>query len=259
MILTIPYYDPTGKYNRAFQHQLETLESVFDEICLSVVPPTGKDNTDFIHNLRQEGCVVFDNEPNLPIGDHSRNALRLAIEQAQAQRSIFFGFLDRMLFDLETSWRTSFLQDIERYQAASYMIFERSQFAWSTHPRNYREMEQMVSQTCELLYGKFIELSAGAFILSPSTASTILSQSTSSSYEIWGEWILLAMKNNIPITTKRVDWLAWEDPYWEQVEPDILKRTRETSREEIVKRIKLNMPIMLMMTEERFRSLRARD
>ena len=43
-------------------------------------------------------------------------ALQLATEPAYRDQPIFFGFLDRTLFALETEWWTCFLQDIQAYQ-----------------------------------------------------------------------------------------------------------------------------------------------
>jgi hypothetical protein len=67
--------------------------------------------------------------------------------------------------------------------------------------------------------------------------------------------MLLAAKSRIPVTVKRVDWLAWEDPYWQQADADTLKRAQEHNHQEVVKRIQLNAPIALLMTEPRFRDL----
>jgi hypothetical protein len=93
----------------------------------------------------------------------------------------------------------------------------------------------MISRVFELLSGRFIGLSPCGFIFSYATANTILDQSTSASYDVWGEWVLLAMKNNIPIRTQKADWLMWEHPYWEGVGPEKLKQSRERSREETIK------------------------
>jgi len=111
------------------------------------------------------GGGVFHNAPETPIGDHSREALSLALERAHARQPIFFGFLDRILFALEIEWRTSFLQDLKTHHGYECTIFERSQAAWEAHPSNYREIEQMVSRTFELLHGRFIELNPCALIL----------------------------------------------------------------------------------------------
>lgn len=256
MILACPYHDPGGRYNQAFQRQLATLRSAVDAICLSVVAPTSEKNAGFVRYLEEQGCAVVINAPNTPIGEHSREALRLALEHGPADRTVFFGFLGRILFALETKWRTSFLQDLQTHRACECMVFERSQAAWRTHPSNYREIEQMVSRMFQLLCGRFIELMPCALILSGSAAATVLGQSTSPSYEIWAEWILLALKNGIPVTTSQVDWLAYQHPHWERIAPDILKQERETSVEETIKRIRMNLPVALLLTEDRFGNLR---
>ena len=253
MILTFPYYDPDGTYSQAFRHQLATLTSAFDAICISAIPPTSGNNPELLRLLEEAGCVIFNNDPDAPIGDQSRAALRMATEQGQ--QPIFFGFLNRLLFDLETKWRAEFLQDLAAHQTAEFLVFERSDAAWDTHPSNYREIEGMVSRMFELLSGRLIELMPCGLLLSQAAALTILDQSASTSWNVWGEWILLALKNDIPVTTRKVDWLAYQHPFWERVDPDAMKRNREASREETVRRITMNMPVALMLAEDRFRML----
>ena len=55
-----------------------------------------------------------------------------------------------------------------------------------------------------------------------------------------------------PRHDQEVNWLAWQTPYWEQAAPDRLKQEREASRAETIKRIKMNVPVALLLTEERF-------
>jgi hypothetical protein len=105
----------------------------------------------------------------------------------------------------------------------------------------------------ELLCGRFIELMPCALLLSRAAAHTVLGQSISPSFQVWAEWTLLAIKNEIAVTTKKVDWLAYQHPHWEQVEPDVLKREREASRAETVKRIEMNMPVAFLMAEDRLK------
>ncbi|MBI4673030.1 MAG: hypothetical protein HY741_15355 [Chloroflexi bacterium] len=255
MVLTFPYYDPSGKYNQALQRQLATLKSSFDGICLSVAPPTSEDNATFIQHLEEQGCFVSHNASGTSHAHHSREALRLAAEHAPTRQPIFFGFMERILFALETEWRTSFLQDLQAYQANEFVVFERSSEAWDTHPANFREIENMLSRMAEFMHGEFLDLMPCAFILSYATANVILNQSVSASTDVWGEWVLLAIKNHVPTTRPKVNWLAWKEAYWEGIEPNELKRQREASQGETIKRIKMNVPAMLMLTEERFKQL----
>lgn len=213
MLIAFPYYDPTGKYNQSFQRQLPALKSAFNAICLSVVPPTAHGNADFVRYLEEQRCLTFRHPAGTLHGAHSREALRLGLDRAQPGESIFFGFLDRILFALETDWRDRFLSDLKTLCSNDFVLFERSEAAWQTHPDNFREIEQMVSRMFEFMHGQSIDLMPCGFIFSRSTAEVILAQSISASTEVWGEWVLLALKNKIPITRQKVDWLAWKDPY----------------------------------------------
>ena len=258
MILAFPYHDPQGKCNSTFRRQLTTLQSFFNAVCVGVSPWTVGDNASFCSDLKAQGCLLYPNSSDSTIGDHSRTALQLAVEQSRGRQPIFFGFLDRLLFALETEHRVSFLQDLDHYRQANCMVFERSPSAWRTHPANYAEIERMISRMAELLYGSYMELSPCALILSAETAERLLHTSTNESWAVWAEWLLLAAKHQIPITVKRVDWLAWEDPFWEQAQADTLKRAQENNRDEVLKRIQFNAPVAQLMTEPRFRD-RNRD
>jgi hypothetical protein len=258
MICAFPYHDPEGRYNQVFAVQLDQLRTAFDGICISISPPTVEHNASFVEYLRQQGCHLFHNQPGSVSGDHFRQALRLAVDQAQDEQPIFYGFIDRILFVMETQWKESFLQDLRECQEREFVIFERTPFSWKTHPTNYREIEQMVSRIGQWLYGAFIELTLCGLVLSPRVAKLVVDQSISPAIEVLGEWVLLAIREGIPITAKKVDWVLWEDPFWEGIAPHILKERRERSPEETIKRIKMNVPFMLLMTEERFRNLNPR-
>ena len=105
MILAFPYHDPEGRCNPVLRKQLGTLQTFFSAVCIGATPSTVEINAGFVSELCEEGCLVYENAPNSVIGDHSRTALQLAVEQAQGQQPIFFGFLDRFLFALETEHR----------------------------------------------------------------------------------------------------------------------------------------------------------
>jgi hypothetical protein len=94
-----------------------------------------------------------------------------------------------------------------------------------------------------------------ALVLSQAAAQTVLAQSLSLYYEVWGEWVLLAALHGVPIHVCQVDWLAWEHPHWEQVPPDVLRRRWEADPLETTKRIKRSVSSMLMLTDERFSGL----
>ncbi len=255
-ILAFPYHDPHGTYNEAFRKQLGDMRQAFGPICVSATPTTIEQNRSFIEELEERGCVVYRNPPGSTLGDHFRQALRSAVHASGgSQRPVYFGFIDRILFAFETQWRDRFLEDLCTCQDRALVTFERTPYAWDTHPTNYREIEQMVSRVGEWLLGTNIEFGLCGLLVSPSTAELLATRSISSSCEVLGEWILLAAQHGIPIAAKRVDWVLWEDPYWEGIDPEVLRRQREQSADETIKRVRMNVPFMSLLAEERFKGL----
>jgi len=253
MILAFPYHDPEAKFNAFFEKNFNNLKKTFRKVCISVTPPTAKNNARFIKKLKKEKFKLLINADGSQIGDHFRNALKLAVQHCQANEKIFYGFIDRIIFDFETKWQPLFLKDLKGAKSEDFLIFERSTFAWKTHPSNYRKIEQMVSCTLELLNGEYLELNPGAILINKDVSQKVLKQSKSLSWEVLGEWILLAINDNVLIRSKKVDWLEWEDPFWEKVNPIQLKKLREQSKQETIKRIKSNIPFLSLLTEDRFK------
>jgi hypothetical protein len=255
VILTFPYHDPSGTYNEVFRRQLPALQDAFSTLCISATALTAEQNGTFVDQLEQAGCLVTRHEPGSALGEHFCEALRLAVRASRADSGVYFGFIDRILYAFESEWKSPFLADLEACQELPLVTFERTHYAWSTHPDNYREVEQMVSRLGVWLLGTNVEFGLCGLALQTQTAATLLAHSTSPSMEILGEWMLLAAKHGIPIAAKQVDWVLWEDPYWEGVPHGQLKAEREQSAEETIRRIRMNVPFMLLLTEERFRGI----
>lgn len=139
MILTFPYHDPGGTYNEVFGRQLPELRNAFSALCISATAPTAEQNAAFVGELERAGCLVTRHEPGTMLGAHFREALRLAALASGAESGIYFGFIDRILYALESKWKAPFLADLEACQPLPLVTFERTPYAWSTHPDNYRE------------------------------------------------------------------------------------------------------------------------
>ena len=107
----------------------------------------------------------------------------------------------------------------------------------------------------EKLSGVKVEMNFCAITFNKNIADKILIDSHSNGWEITGEWILLLMKNSIPLVTKEVDWLSWEDPFWEHINEIELKKERENDKNETLKRLKTNLPILQLLTEDRFKKI----
>lgn len=253
LILAAPYHDPQGIFNSVFKGYLSELQKYFT-ICLSITPVTQKANSLFIDYLKNQGVKTYFNDPNSSLADHSRNALKLALKE-EGEQQIFFGFIDRILFAISHSEKANFLKDLEETRERNCVLFQRSSKAWMTHPGNYREIEQTVSRMMKILTGITLELNPCAYLLNRKTAGMILGQSLVSDWSVWGEWVLLILKNKVEYNALAVDWLEWEDPFWEETDPPRLRQTRENDPKETLKRLQTNLPIANLLLEKRFAGL----
>ena len=94
-----------------------------------------------------------------------------------------------------------------------------------------------------------------AMTLDRTAAENILSNSITNDWAITGEWVLLSLKKSLPLVTKKVDWLDWEDPFWTNENKYQLKKRLENDPKETIKRIKSNIPFLNLMLEDRFLKL----
>ena len=255
MVLTFPYHDPSGKYNSIFKKNFSILKKIFNQIFISITPLTYKQNKEFINLLSSEGMIVYTNKVDSYIGDHFRSALSISLKKITSKEQVFFSFIDRILYILESENAEDFIKDLKQAEVGKLTIFERSTKAWNSHPENYREMEEFVNSLLKRFSGLDLEVNFCALMLNKEIAGKILSSSQSKGWEVPGEWLLLAIKNSLSISTKKVDWLSWEDPFWEKVDKYQLMKEREKSKDETLKRIKTNLPFLKLLTEDRFEGI----
>lgn len=185
-------------------------------------------------------------------GDHYRNALRAACESRDP--IIHFGFLDRLLYAL-ADFQTEYLKDISQPPPSPVVIFERTSAAWATHPQNYALAEEMIMSSYEKLLGRQIDLCLCAMTLNQNTGKILLENSVSQSFNASGEWILKALQNGIDVRSQKVDWLSWEDPFWEKADPQQLKLQRENDPSETLKRYISAQEFLSLVKEDKFKSL----
>jgi hypothetical protein len=249
-IFTFPYHDPNGKYNQKFRMALPQMKEHFSRICLSTTPSTLEKNGDFLNFLVSEGCLVFRNVEGSKIGDHYRNSLKVAVEKADGNQ-IYFGFIDRTLYAINSEYSSEFWQDMQQ-DFSPMILFERSELAWSRHPDNYREIEQVTNRLGRYLVGKEIELASCGIGLTAELAGRLMEMSTEESYSAGTEWIFCAQLLGEKPIIKKTDWLSWEDPYIDGVDAAQLKSVRENDPLENIKRLEMNIPIINLLTQKRF-------
>lgn len=254
IVFAFPYHDPHGLNNELFRKTLPMLQSLFSEICIGATPSTVTKNEDFLTFLESEGCKITKNTLETNVGDHYRSALRLGVESTNAEH-IFFGYLDRVLFALNTNHKQEFIADIEAAAKRDITLFERSEKAWSSHPTNYREIEQALNTMGKYVVGEEVELGNCGMCMCSELAMRMLQNSTAPSFSAGTEWILLAYQWRYAPFRTTSDWLVWEDPFIENRNEEELKLERERNPKEVLKRLEMNGSFLDLLREERFHNL----
>jgi hypothetical protein len=250
MIFSFSYHDPAGKYDQLIKSTIDLLLNTFESICVGATPATVSKNKAMLNFLSEKGCFIFENEENTNIGDHYRNALKIATD-FPGRNDIFFGFIDRVLFALNTQYKSDFFNSINQ-KFEDLVLFERSDLAWSTHPDNYRQIEQLTNKLGAFLLGKELELATCGFLIKSDLAIRLLANSTEKTFSAGAEWIILSYLLGITPKTQKVDWLSWEDPFIEGIDPVTLKTQKENDKMEVIKRLEGNLPFTNLFTQKRF-------
>lgn len=236
--LIFPYHDPKGEYNEVLKNQLALLKNIFSEICISTTSATIADNADFLFFLQNEGCFVYKNAKDSTIGDHFRNTLKIGLEKYNEQTGDFyFGFIDRILFDLKTKFKESFIKDIKAKYKEDLIIFARSKKAWNSHPADYYNLEKIIADAGKVSTGKMLDWIWCGALIKKNLAELILKESKLNNFAVLSEFIVIADKNNKLIRNKNVDWMAWEDPFWAK-QNNRTKPNRNLSEKEKIFRLR---------------------
>ena len=249
-VLTFPYHDPHGSNNLLLEKTLPVLQELFATICISATPASVEGNDHFLQFLESEGCKIHRNEEGTRVGDHYRNAVRLAVQHGESH--VFFAMIDRLLFALNTGHAEECAVHIQEADQREITLYERTEYAWSIHPENYREIEQAANQMGKYVLGKEIELGTCGMSFSYQIATQILAESVAPSFSAGTEWILLFFLWGYDPYRKQCDWLAWEDPFIEGKDAILLKHEREQDPQEVMKRIRMNADFVELLNSDRF-------
>jgi hypothetical protein len=155
-------------------------------------------------------------------------------------------FLDRLSFALESEYRDAFLAEIDSLSAGDVpLLFQRSEFAWQTHPQNYRDIEGIVTTVGSNLFGRELDYAWCHLVVRAGQLREIMPLVKNPDLSMVAEMIFYLQEK---IQTREVDWLAWEDPFVLEREAAELKRERENSLEETHKRLSYAVPMIETLT-----------
>lgn len=224
---------------------LPALKEVFSKAYVSVTGDTVKASPDRITYLKEDGFfTLFDAPAGAPVGEQFSYLYRQTALVAPPDQILHLCFIDRVSFALQSRHKRQFIEDVQAVDGNAPVIFNRSEPAWESHPRNYRDIEQHVTRVGELLFGKTLDFAWCHLAIRASQLGEIIDGVGNHDLSMVAE-IVLAIKETA--TMQDVDWLEWEDPFHLHRDAPELRREREKSIEETEKRLSYTIPMLQML------------
>jgi len=222
------------------------LKTHFERLYLCPPLSTQK-QVDHMQQLQADDFfTIFPVDREMEIGEHFAYLYQRAAQAAPTDQLLHLCYLDRLAFALEGEYRDSFLKDIDSLSVSDVpLIFQRSQHAWETHPRNYRELEGMATIVGRHLFGKDLDYAWCHIAVRAGELREIMSFVKNRDLSMVAEMIFYLQET---IQTRDVDWLAWEDPFILERKATELKYERESSLQEAQKRLKYVIPMIEALT-----------
>jgi hypothetical protein len=244
--LAFPYADPDGTLFHHLQAILPDLKAHFERAYLCPPLSTFR-HMDLIQQLEADKFfTIFVLDRDMPIGEHFHYLYHRAGRAAPPDQVVHLCYLDRIAFALEGEYRDAFLADIHSLSNADVpMIFQRSSFAWDTHPQNYRQLEGIVTAVGKNLFDVELDYAWCHIAVRAAHLCDVMPLVKNPDLSMVAEMIFHMQEN---IQTRDVDWLAWEDPFIFSRPADELRRERENSIEETNKRLRYVLPMIETLT-----------
>jgi hypothetical protein len=245
-VLAFPYSDPDGAMFQHLQSILPVLKEHFERayICppLSTYRPFER-----IRQLASDDFfTLFPVDREMQIGEHFHYLYQRTADATHPEQIIHLCYLDRIAFALAGGYRDEFLADIDALTAGDLpLIFQRSQFAWDTHPENYRQLEGIVTTVGKNLFGVDLDYAWCHIAVSARQLREIMPLVKNPDLSMVAEMIFYMQDE---IKTRDVDWLAWEDPFIFSRDAAELRSERENSLEETNKRLRYILPMIETLT-----------
>jgi hypothetical protein len=244
--LAFPFNDPDGKMFHHLQAILPDLKAHFERAY--ICPPLSTlEHTDHIRQLQADDFfTIFAVDREMPVGEHFAYLYQRAADTAHPDQIIHLCYLDRMAFALDDGYRDLFLADVDSLTDSNVpLIFQRSQVAWETHPKNYRNIENIVTTVGHNLFGSELDYAWCHIAVCAGQLREIMPLVKNPDLSMVAE-IIFHLQDNIQ--TRDVDWLAWEDPFIFSRDAAELKRERENSLDETRKRLFYVLPMIETLT-----------
>jgi hypothetical protein len=246
--IVMPLHDPPGFVLPQLQTITPLLKDVFDSAIVSLDPVTAARHPSFDAWLNDDPFFrVCRHRAVLPVGREFLALYTYAATCAPPGQVLHLCFPDRVAYALRSSFREAFVADMRTADAASVpLIYHRSPVAWDTHPRNYRDFENMVTVAGEWLFGRTLDFAWCHLALTAAQLRFVLPHVHTDDLSMVAT-LVISLRD--VIRTQEVDWLAWEDPFILGRDAAQLRLERERSPDEVRKRLNYVIPMLELVRE----------
>jgi hypothetical protein len=224
------------------------LKSLFAQAFVSITAVTRETQANYVAWLETDDFFqALHHQADVSVGEDFLALYTNAAVSCHPDQILHLCFIDRVVFALQSDYREAFMADIKEVRPEDTpLIFERSSVAWQTHPRNYVELEQMMTRVGEILFKKRLDFAWCHLVVRARQLQAILPAVSQQDLSMMAE-IVLMLKDNIQVKT--VDWLAWEAPFIYACDPRRLKEEREQSQQETRKRLGYVIPMRQLLAD----------
>lgn len=245
-VAVFPIHDPDGwmlEHRRAMTPQLKAL---FARAVVSVSARTSAGADELA------GDPFFDvvrNPEGTDTGTQFLAGYRRAAELCPPEQPLHLCFEHRLAFALESEHREAFLADLRLARGAEHpILFQRSAWAWRTHPQTYYAVESMATRVGEILLGRSLDFAWCYLAVRAGRLGEVLPGLEGIRDMSILAAIVLALKDEL--VTQEVDWLAWEKPFILGRDPDEARAAWEHDPADHEKRLAYTIPAVRLLLAE---------
>ena len=245
-VIVMPLHDPAELMLPLLASVTPPLKELFVRAIVSVTAITWQTQPERVAALHADPFFhVIQHQRALPVGEDFALLYSTAAAACPPHQVLHLCYIDRVAYALGSEHRDQFMADVRSVRPEQTpLVFQRSQAAWQTHPRNYQEIEPMATLAGQWLFGVTLDFAWCHLALQAQQLAAVMPHVSRQDISIVAE-MLLPLRHQA--RTKEVDWLAWEDPFVFGRDPAVLKREREGSMDETHKRLAYVIPMLELL------------
>jgi hypothetical protein len=245
-VIVMPMNDPTGVIFNNIRHVVADLKHLFHKAIVSIPSETEWKQPAYLRWLQSDSFFnVLKLDQDTEVGQQFLALYNYAVRVCPPHQVLHLGYPDRIAYALQGPYRAQFLDDA-KYNSSTPMLFQRSAKAWKTHPESYRRLESMVTELGEVLFRKKLDYAWCYLAVEIEDLKHIIPQVTYPGMAMVAE-IILSLQEKL--TTRDVDWLAWEDPFILDKDALTLMKERDRSIDETQKRLGYVIPMLTILKD----------